>query len=112
MSGLQIYPYFKKMSVVQLLYNFIFQLSNINNKTLFTNEDLQYVFLRLTSYSSQPTHNCPIMSRSSEKGYSIPMSFIILYVNISHCPKKNTEGMCSIVTHNNVSCYCCYYINR
>jgi hypothetical protein len=39
--------------------------------------------------STQPTHNCPLMSMSSEKGYLMPKSRITFkHVNISPCPDK------------------------
>ena len=40
------------------------------------------------SSSSQPTHNCPLMSMSSDTGYLIPVSSITLHVNISPCSDK------------------------
>jgi hypothetical protein len=36
----------------------------------------------------QPTHNCPLMSMSSDIGYLIPVSSITLHVNISPCSDK------------------------
>ena len=38
------------------------------------------------------------MSKASEKGYSIPKSFITLYVNISPCPDK-TWRVCVLLSH-------------
>jgi hypothetical protein len=42
----------------------------------------------VVDFTSGPTHNCPLMSMSSDKGYLIPVSFITLYVNISPCSDK------------------------
>ena len=59
----------------------------------------------------QPTHKCPLLSMSSDIGYSIPVSSITLHVKISPCSDK-TWRECVLMSHNNVSCCCCYYITR